>query len=125
VLSFSFEVGMCQGRVTLPCKSLRGVRAPNNLPGPGVEDCSGNLPGLGVEDCSEVGDSLGLPVVDCSEVGDSPGLGVEDCSALGDSQGEQVRFEMAQEHWPAEDFGQQGQPSAHLLQYSTGTEVMQ
>jgi len=29
VLSFSFEVGMRQGRVTLPCKSLRGVRAPN------------------------------------------------------------------------------------------------
>jgi len=28
VLSFSFEVGMRQGRVTLPCKSLRGVRAP-------------------------------------------------------------------------------------------------
>jgi len=29
VLSFSFEAGMRQGRVTLPCKSLRGVRAPN------------------------------------------------------------------------------------------------
>jgi len=29
VSSFSFEVGMLQGRVTLPCKSLRGVRAPN------------------------------------------------------------------------------------------------
>jgi len=29
VLSFSFEVGMHQGRVTLPCKSLRGVGAPN------------------------------------------------------------------------------------------------
>jgi len=29
VLSFSFEVGVHQGRVTLPCKSLRGVRAPN------------------------------------------------------------------------------------------------
>jgi len=29
VLSFSFEVGVRQGRVTLPCKSLRGVRAPN------------------------------------------------------------------------------------------------
>jgi len=29
VLSFSFEVRMHQGRVTLPCKSLRGVRAPN------------------------------------------------------------------------------------------------
>jgi len=29
VLSFSFEVGMRQGRVTLPCKSLRGIRAPN------------------------------------------------------------------------------------------------
>jgi len=29
VLSFSFEVRVRQGRVTLPCKSLRGVRAPN------------------------------------------------------------------------------------------------
>jgi len=29
VLSFSFKVRMRQGRVTLPCKSLRGVRAPN------------------------------------------------------------------------------------------------
>ena len=29
VLSFSFEVDVRQGRVTLPCKSLRGVRAPN------------------------------------------------------------------------------------------------
>jgi len=29
VLSFSFEVGVRQGRVTLPCKSLGGVRAPN------------------------------------------------------------------------------------------------
>jgi len=31
VLSFSFEVGACQGRVTLPCESLQGVRAPNTL----------------------------------------------------------------------------------------------
>jgi len=31
VLCFSFEVRVRQGRVTLPCKSLRGVRAPNNL----------------------------------------------------------------------------------------------
>jgi len=29
VLSFSFEVRVRQGRVTLPSKSLRGVRAPN------------------------------------------------------------------------------------------------
>jgi len=29
VLSFSFEVPVREGRVTLPCKSLRGVRAPN------------------------------------------------------------------------------------------------
>ena len=29
VLSFSFDGCVCQGRVTLPCKSLRGVRAPN------------------------------------------------------------------------------------------------
>jgi len=32
VLSFSFEVRVRQGRVTLPCKSLRGVRAPNTVP---------------------------------------------------------------------------------------------
>ena len=31
VLSFSFEVRVCQGRVTLPCKSLQGVRAPNRV----------------------------------------------------------------------------------------------
>jgi len=30
VLSFSFEVGVRQGRVTLAYKSLRGVRAPNS-----------------------------------------------------------------------------------------------
>ena len=30
VLSFSFEVRMRQGSVTLACKSLWGVRAPNN-----------------------------------------------------------------------------------------------
>ena len=29
VLSFSFKVRMRQGSVTLPCKSLRGVRTPN------------------------------------------------------------------------------------------------
>jgi len=97
-----------------------------NLPGLGVEDCSevGDSPGLGVEDCSEVGDSPGLGVEDCSALGDSPGLGVEDCSALGDSPGEQVRFRLAQEHWPAENFGQLGQRSAQLLQYSTGTEAV-
>jgi len=33
VLSFSFKVGVRQGRVTLPCKSLRGVRAPNRSTG--------------------------------------------------------------------------------------------
>jgi len=33
VLSFSFEVRVRQGRVTLPSKSLQGVRAPNRLPG--------------------------------------------------------------------------------------------
>jgi len=32
VLSFSSEVRVRQGRVTLPCKSLRGVRAPNTWP---------------------------------------------------------------------------------------------
>jgi len=30
VLSFSFEDGVRQGRVTFSCKFLRGVRAPNN-----------------------------------------------------------------------------------------------
>jgi len=29
VLYFSFQVRVCQGRVTLPCKSFPGVRAPN------------------------------------------------------------------------------------------------
>jgi len=29
VISFSFEVRACQGRLSLPCKSLRGIRAPN------------------------------------------------------------------------------------------------
>ena len=41
VLSFSFEVRMCQGRVTLPCKSLRGVRAPNRRPLWSVEGLCG------------------------------------------------------------------------------------
>ena len=31
VLSFSFEVRVRQGRVTFPCKSLQGVRAPNSV----------------------------------------------------------------------------------------------
>jgi len=42
VLSFSFEVGMRQGRLTLPCKSLRGVRAPNTRecsPAPAPPPC--------------------------------------------------------------------------------------
>ena len=109
-----------------------------DVAGPGVGDCSGDSPGLGVENCSEVGDSPGRGVEDCSEVGDWPGLvvedcsevgdwlglGVEDCSALGDSPGEQVRFGLAQELWPAEHFGQLGQRSAQLLQYSTGTAVV-
>ena len=73
---------------------------------------------------SELGDSPGLGVADCSELGDSPGLRVRGCSALGDSPGEQVRFGLAQEHWPAEHFGQLGQCSVQLLQYSTGTEVV-
>jgi len=94
------------------------------MPGPGLENCSGDLQGLGVEDGSEGGDLLGLGVEHCSEVGDSPDLRVEDCSALGDSPGEHVRFGLAQEHWPAENFGQLGQRSAQLLQYSTGTEVV-
>jgi len=43
VLSFSFKVRRRQGRLTFPCKSLRGVRAPNKsacafplFPGPSV-----------------------------------------------------------------------------------------
>jgi len=31
VLSFSFKVRVCQGRVTLPCKSSQGVRPPNTF----------------------------------------------------------------------------------------------
>jgi len=31
VFSFSFKVHACQGRVTLPCKSLRGVPGSNNI----------------------------------------------------------------------------------------------
>jgi len=44
VLSFSFEVHVRQGRVTLPCKSLPGVRAPNRSAG----------------ECREVVGSLGM-----------------------------------------------------------------
>jgi len=61
---------------------------------------------------------------DSSVLGGSPGLGVRDCSGLGNSLGEQVRFGLAHEHWPAKDFGQLGQCSVQLLQYSTGTEVV-
>ena len=45
VLSFSFEAGVRQGRVTLPCKSLRGVRGPYKytmLPGPPFRPSSSN-----------------------------------------------------------------------------------
>jgi len=48
----------------------------------------------------------------------------EHYSALEDSPLEQVPFGLAQEHWPAEHFGQLGQRSVQLLQYSTGTEVV-
>jgi len=75
-----------------------------------------------VVDCC--GDSPGLVVEGCSEAGDSPRLGVEDCCAVGDSPGEQVRFGLAQEQMPAEHFGQLGQRSAQLLQYSTSNEVV-
>ena len=34
VLSFAFQVRVRQGRVTLPRKSLRGVRAPNTVVSP-------------------------------------------------------------------------------------------
>ena len=46
---------------------------------------------------------------DGSELRDRPGLGVRQCCEIGDSPGEQVR--LAQEHWPAEHFGQLGQRS--------------
>ena len=49
---------------------------------------------------------------DRSELRDRQGLGVWQCSELGDSPGEQVRFGLAQEHWPTEHFGQLGQRSA-------------
>ena len=50
---------------------------------------------------------------------------VRQCSELGDLAGEQVCFRLAQEHWPAEHFGQLGQRSVlQPLQYSTGTEVV-
>jgi len=93
-------------------------------PGLGVVDCSelGDSPGLRVGSCSALWDSLGPE--DCSELGGSPGLGVGDRSALRDSPREQVRFWLAQEHWPAEHFGQLGPRSVQLLQYSTGTEVV-
>ena len=45
VLSFSFEVRMRQGRVTLPCKSLRGVRAPNTDPSPSSSESPPPPPG--------------------------------------------------------------------------------
>ena len=45
---------------------------------------------------------------DRSELRDRPGLEVRQCSELGDSPREQVRFVLAQEHLPAEHFGQLG-----------------
>jgi len=50
-------------------------------------------------------------VEDRSELQNRPGLGLRQCSELGDSPGEQVRFGLAQAHWPVEHFGQLGQPS--------------
>ena len=44
VLSFSFEVRVRQGRVTLPYKSLRGVRAPNTSYPPHVSSYPFQLP---------------------------------------------------------------------------------
>jgi len=46
VLSFSFEVGVRQGRVTFPCKSLRGVRAPNPRLGKDIADRHVDRPGF-------------------------------------------------------------------------------
>jgi len=76
-------------------------------------------------------------VEDGSELRDRPGLGVRQCSELGDSPGEQVRlghppveqvpFGLAQEHWPAEQFGQLGQRSVvrqcSELGHSSGEQV--
>jgi len=74
-----------------------------------------------VEDRSELQDRPGLGVWQWSELGDSPGEQVR----LGHLPGEQVPFGLAQEHWPAEHFGQLGQRAVlQPLQYSTGTEVV-
>jgi len=74
-----------------------------------------------VEDRSELRDRPGLGVRQCSELGDLPGEQVR----LGHPPGEQVHFGLAQEHWPAEHFGQPGQCSVlQLGQYSTSTEVV-
>jgi len=86
-------------------------------------------------ECSDLGNSLGQGVEYRSELRDRPGLAVRQCSQLGDSLGEQVplrhlpreqvRFGLAPEHWPAEHFGQLGQPSVlQPLQYSTDTNVV-
>jgi len=76
-----------------------------------------------VEDRSELRDRPGLGVRQCSELGDSPGEQVQ----LGHPPGEQVRFGLAQEHWPAEHFGQLGQRSVvrqcSKLGYSPGEQV--
>ena len=44
-----------------------------------------------------------------SELRDRPGLRVWQCSELGDWLGEQLRFGLAQEHWPPGHCGQLGQ----------------
>jgi len=88
-----------------------------------VEKCSDleDWPGRGMEDCSGLRDRPGLGVQQCSGLGDSPGEHLR----LGHPPGEQVRFGLAQEHWPAEHFGQLGQHSVlQPWQYSTGTKVV-
>jgi len=74
-----------------------------------------------VEDRSELRDRPGLGVRQCSELRDSAGEQVR----LGHLPGQQVRFGLAKEQWPAEHFGQLVQRWViQLLKHSTGTEVV-
>jgi len=63
VLSFSFEVCMRQGRVTLPCESLRGVRAPNiaSVVPPAKLEVSPDFPAVGAREAGSVGHIISIP----------------------------------------------------------------
>jgi len=109
-------IGSAQGYSLVGGHCSAGRDCPN-----GDQSYVGDSPGLGVQDGSELRDRPGLGVRQCSALGDSPGEPVR----LGHPPGEQVRFGLAQEHWPVEHFGQLGQRSVlQPLQYSTGTEVV-